>query len=69
MSTQHNFSGNRTPSIFLQRSRGRRVRPDNRQPPYLTEEGMVLIDRRSHAERRSPPAAQIAKRTTRQRPL
>lgn len=39
-------------SLFLKRRQGRRMAADDVLPPFLTEEGLVLIDRRSHQDRR-----------------
>lgn len=48
----------RTPSgqreaLILHRGDDRRHSEELVTPPYLTDEGMVLVDRRSHIERRS----------------
>lgn len=31
----------------------RRQNPDSRTPPFATQDGIILVDRRSHVERRS----------------
>ena len=38
-------------TLFLKRMQGRRIQPES-QPPYQTAAGLVLVDRRSHKERR-----------------
>jgi hypothetical protein len=38
-------------TLFVKRRQGRRILPDA-LPPYSTQEGMVLIDRRSQCDRR-----------------
>ncbi|TXH01103.1 MAG: hypothetical protein E6R09_07270 [Rhodocyclaceae bacterium] len=47
-------------SLFLKRCQGRRMKADDLPPPYLTKEGLVLIDRRSHQDRRKSPATHTA---------
>lgn len=37
--------------LNLKRSQGRRMQPDG-PPPYMTVDGPILVDRRSHQDRR-----------------
>ncbi len=39
--------------FVVQRARQDRRNGERREPPYLTDEGMVLVDRRSHEDRRT----------------
>jgi hypothetical protein len=55
MSTPQNPGDDWAQSLFLKRRQGRRMLADNLLPPYLTEEGLVLADRRSHSDRRKSP--------------
>jgi hypothetical protein len=52
MSAQQSPGDNWAQSLFLKRRQGRRMAADDVLPPFLTEEGLVLIDRRSHQDRR-----------------
>lgn len=45
------FPENWVQTMNLKRARGRRMQPAS-PPPYLTHEGWVLEDRRSHQDRR-----------------
>lgn len=60
MSAQENPGDDWAKSLFLKRCRGRRMLPDDLLPPYQTEEGLVLIDRRSHQDRRKSLATDIS---------
>jgi len=60
MSAQENPGDDWAKSLFLKRRQGRRMLADNLLPPYLTEEGLVLVDRRSHDDRRKPLVADIS---------
>jgi len=55
--------------LFLKRARGRRIRADLDQPPYITEEGLVLIDRRSHQDRRKTVDANTSDQESGEAPL
>ena len=60
MSAQENPGDDWAKSLFLKRCRGRRMLPDDLLPPYQTKEGLVLIDRRSHQDRRKSLATDIS---------
>lgn len=60
MSAQQTHGDNWVQTLFLKRRHGRRMQADDLLPPYLTEEGLVLIDRRSHADRRKPLVTDLA---------
>lgn len=40
-------------TLAVKQRQGRRIRPEC-QPPYLTMDGPILVDRRSHQDRRKP---------------
>lgn len=42
-------------TVRLARGRERRAVVSSGIPPFITEEGLVLVDRRSYAERRQQP--------------
>jgi len=60
MSAPQNPGDDWAQSLFLKRRPGRRMKADDLLPPYLTKEGLVLIDRRSHHDRRKSPATDTA---------
>ena len=47
--------------LRLQRGSDRRMAQRVLQPPYITEEGLVLVDRRSYSERRQQTRGEIGK--------
>lgn len=61
-------------TLVLKRKQGRRIRPET-LPPYLTLDGWVLEDRRSHQDRRktldsaAPPNTNHADNSLSFRPL
>jgi hypothetical protein len=48
--------------ILVERSQCDRRTPVSSAPPYLTEEGMVLVDRRESLERRCTQSWQVEQR-------
>lgn len=46
--------------LLLKRQQGRRMRPEL-PPPYVTDNGIVMTDRRSHQDRRKSLAAKMLK--------
>lgn len=48
--------------LFMKRVQGRRMRAEG-PPPYMTTEGMVMVDRRSHHDRRKSACATAARST------
>jgi len=46
-------------SLFFKRRMGRRILPES-LPPYATDEGLILTDRRSQEDRRKPIGAKPA---------
>jgi hypothetical protein len=51
LKAQQNPADDWLQTLFIKRHQGRRMSPDQ-LPPYITADGLILIDRRSHLDRR-----------------